>query len=238
MKQTIKSFLLKLGIQLNFTKNLWYKDCHILLKKFINKSNPLIFDVGASDGSSIHDFKKIFPASIIHSFEPYPTAYSNLTNTAKQYSDVYTHNLALSDNNLPSIFFVNKSKATNSLLKPVVTNSFIDKHAIPETQIEVKQNTLDNIVLEKNISFIDILKIDVQGGELKVLEGAQNTLSQKKVKYILTEIWFLAGYERQPLYHDIASYLSNFGFKPFGIYNIHYREDGHFLWGDAIFYSD
>lgn len=236
MKHFFKSILLRLGIQLNFTKNLWYLDSYKTLQNFIKIDNPVIFDVGGCDGSTVEDFKKIFPKSFIYSFEPYPSSYTNLQNVAKRFSDVHTYNLALADNELAANFFVNKSKATNSLLKPVPTNSFIDEHAILEGKIEIQQKTIDSILSENSIISIDILKMDVQGAELKVLMGAKQALSSNKIKFILAEIWFLAGYENQPLYHDIASYLSDFGFKPFGIYNIHYRKDGHFLWGDAIFY--
>jgi FkbM family methyltransferase len=236
MKQVFKSLLLRIGIQLNFTKNLWYKDSYIILQNLIKTNNPVIFDVGGSDGSTVVDFKKIFPNAQILTFEPFPDAFANLNKLANAYLNVKAYNFALSDNENPATFYVNKSKATNSLFKPVATNSFIDDHAIPEAEIQIMQKKLDNVLSDNNISLIDILKIDVQGGELKVLKGAEEALIQNKIKFILAEIWFLEGYENQPLYHDIASYLAKFSFKPFGMYNIHYRKDGHFLWGDAIFY--
>jgi FkbM family methyltransferase len=236
MKQFIKSILLRFGMQLNFTKNLWYKDAYKILQNFNGNKKPVIFDVGGSDGSTIIDFKKIFPESTIFSFEPYPEAYINLEKLTSTFSDVHTFPIALSDIETPTTFYVNKSKATNSLFKPKFTDSFIDNHAVPENEIQIQQKTMDSFVLENNIAIIDILKMDVQGGELKILHGAKNALTQKKIRFILSEIWFLEGYEDQPLYHDIASYLSTFGYKPFGVYNIHYRKDGHFLWGDAIFY--
>ncbi len=236
MKKFFKSILLRYGIQLNLTKNLWYKDSYFLLKKFMKIDNPVIFDVGACDGSTIYEFKQILPLSIIHSFEPFPESYENLVKVSHKFKDVHTYQIALSNTDTKDTFYVNKSKATNSLLKPTITKSFIDEHAIPEKQIIIQQRTLDDFILENNIVLIDILKLDVQGSELMVLQGAKNALSQNCIKYIYAEIWFLEGYENQPLYHDIASYLANFGYKPFGIYNIHYREDGHFLWGDAIFY--
>lgn len=236
MKKFFKYVLQHLGIQINFTKNLWYKDVHLILKQFIKIKNPIIFDVGGSDGSTVLDFKKLFPASSIYSFEPFPNSYINLNKIAALNSDVHTFPYALSDNELPTAFYINKSKATNSLFKPILTGSFLDNHAILEYEIQTEQKTIDNFMLENKILEIDILKMDVQGGELKVLKGAEQALIDKKIKFILSEIWFLAGYEAQPLYHDIASYLSNFDYKPFGVYNIHYKTNGHFLWGDAIFY--
>lgn len=236
MKKIIKSQLEKLGIRLNFIKNLWYLDSFFILKKLTNKTNPVIFDIGACDGSSVQEFKKIFPDAVIYSFEPYPESYNGLAKLAEKYPDVYVYNLALSNTNGTMNFFVNKSKATNSLLKPLLTHSFIDEYISIEENIRVTTKKIDTFLENYKINEIDILKIDVQGGELLVLEGAQETLRNKKVKLIYSEIWLIEGYKGQPLYHDIAAYLATFGYLPFGIYNMHYRKDGHFLWGDAIFY--
>jgi len=236
MKKLIKELLAKKGIRLNFIKNLWYLDSFILLKNLTNESNPVIFDVGACDGSSIIDFKNLFSTSNIYSFEPFPFAFENLTRLSEKYNNVYTEKIAISNKNGFSNFYVNKSHATNSLLKSKLTNSFIDVQSVNNSIIQIETKTLDSILEERNIDKIDILKLDVQGGEILVFEGAVNALREKKIKIIYTEIWFIEGYENQPLYSDIAGFLKNFGYKPFGIYNMHYRKDGHFLWGDAIFY--
>ena len=236
MKSFIKKLFEKSGIRLNFLKNLWYLDSFYLMRKICTNQKPFIFDVGACDGSSIAVFKKMFPGSFIYSFEPYPDSYKNLDTFSKNYSDVKIFQLALSHKNDFMDFYVNKSKATNSLLKPALTNSFIDEHAIYEETIRVKTVTLDSFFREHAVPDIDILKLDVQGGELMVFKGADETLRNKKIKIIYTEIWFIEAYSGQPLYHDIAGHLSQYGYVPFGVYNIHYRKDGHFLWGDAIFY--
>lgn len=236
MKSFIKAQLERFGVRLNFIRNLWYLDSFHLLNKLCANQNPVIFDVGACDGSSVQDFKGIFPKATIYSFEPFPDSFDNLVRISKIYKDVYPFMLALSDHAGEETFYVNKSKATNSLLKPALTCSFIDDHAVPLNTIKVETKQLDNITEELNISFIDILKIDVQGGELKVFEGAKVLLGNKKVALIYIEIWFIEGYEGQPLYSDIAGFLKQYDYFPFGIYNMHYRKDGHFLWGDAIFY--
>lgn len=236
MKTFIKNQLEKYGVRLNFTKNLWYLNSFIQLKNLTNTANPVIFDVGACSGSSIEDFKKVFPGSTIYSFEPSPDSFKSLAHIIAKYVNVYPEEIAISNNNGVCDFFVNESQATNSLLKSKLTDSFIDQHSASKSTIQIKTKTLDSILADKNIDNIDILKLDVQGGELLVFEGAINTLREKKIKIIYTEIWFIEGYENQPLYHDLASFLKTFGYKPFGIYNIHYRKDGHFLWGDGIFY--
>ena len=238
MKSLVKKIFDKIGLRVNLVKNLWYLDPFLIIRKLLNNQHPVIFDIGACDGSSIQEFKLSFPNSHIYSFEPFSASFNNAENIGRSYPNVNVYQLALSDSNGQKDFYVNKSKATNSLFKPKITSSFIDDHAVPEQCIKVPTITLDKFVDENSIENIDILKLDVQGGELMVFEGAKKTLQNKKINIIYTEVWLLEGYEGQPLYHDIAALLSTYGYHPFGIYNMHYRKnDGHFLWGDAIFYK-
>ena len=221
---------------MNFVKNLWYLDSLIVIDNLLNNQCPVIFDIGACDGSTVIEFKKVFPLSTVYSFEPFPDSFLNLKHLSNRHTNVNTFELAISNENGFMDFFVNKSKATNSLLSSKITNSFIDDHSKFEKKIKVETKMLDTFLAENSISRIDILKMDVQGGELKILEGAKDSLQKKIIKIIYTEIWFIEGYNDQPLYHDLATYLNNFGYYPFGLYNLHYRKDGHLLWGDAIFY--
>lgn len=147
------------------------------------------------------------------------------------------YQFALSDENGSCNLFTNLSPATNSILCPQKTNTFIDDHTINKGVIQVDANTLDTFCSENKIKAIDILKLDVQGAELKVLKGAVNLLKQKSINLIYCEIWFLSTYVEQPLYHEIATYLESFGYFLFALYNIHFNNTGHYLWGDAIFYK-
>lgn len=197
----------------------------------------MIFDVGACEGSTVIEFKTQYPDSSIYCFEPFPESFKLLESNVRSLDNITCVQKALSNKIEIAKFYVNRSKATNSLLGTAITNSFADEHSVTEKTINVGCVTFDSFLEEKSISKVDILKLDVQGGELMVLEGAKQALHYKKIGLIYTEIWFLRGYTRQPLYHDIAVYLSQFGYLPFGVYNMHYRKDGHFLWGDAIFYA-
>jgi FkbM family methyltransferase len=236
IKNIIKWGLNKIGAQVTFKKNLWYLNDLQIIKNKIGKPDPVIFDIGACDGHFTFESQKYFPAAHIFSFEPFPDSYQMLVNNTKECEKISTHQLALSNSIGSTEFYVNASKATNSLLPAKFTDSFIDRHLVFEKKITVETTTIDAFVKQNKIEHIDILKLDVQGGELMIFQGAKEMLSGKRVKLIYSEIWFIEGYVGQPLYHDIASYLAGFGYLPFGIYNMHYRADGHFLWGDAIFY--
>ena len=60
----------------------------------------------------------------------------------------------------------------------------------------VKVTTLDSYCLEKNITQIDILKIDTQGYEDMVLKGCQDILSKKIISIVESELMFDNVYEK------------------------------------------
>ena len=94
----------------------------------------------------------------------------------------------------------------------------------------------------------DFLKIDVQGGELLVLQGAVERL--RDVVVVHTEVEFLPLYINQPLFADIDSFLRDQGFvfhtlipfgrifKPMVINNNGSAWLRQVLWADAVYVRD
>lgn len=73
--------------------------------------------------------------------------------------------------------------------------------------------TLDSICAKHGISSIDFLKIDVQGSELGILEGAVGVLGNSRRCIIMTELW-PSGMEKAGYTSKIFSdFLTSLGFK-------------------------
>ena len=53
-------------------------DRNSVLKNLVNEEEPIIFDVGANIGQTLEEFKKIWPESNIHCFEPIKEFYTDL----------------------------------------------------------------------------------------------------------------------------------------------------------------
>jgi len=66
--------------------NKW--DTEKTLKHLIKRSDSLIFDVGVNNGSSVNDFKRWWPESHIHCFEPQEECLQDLLETAASYDGV------------------------------------------------------------------------------------------------------------------------------------------------------
>ena len=76
---------------------------------------------------------------------------------------------------------------------------------------------LDDYCKDKNINVIDLLKIDTQGYEDKVLEGSLNSIKQNKIKAIVTEIMFDNCYDKYFSFSDLEKYLIPYNFRMVGI---------------------
>lgn len=110
----------------------------------------------------------------------------------------------------------------------------------------VETHRLDDL---QAVEGADFLKLDVQGGEVRVIEGAARLL--ESVLIVHTEVCFVPLYQDQPLYAEIDIALRRHGFllhrlstvagrtfKPMMAGNDPNRMIGQMLWGDAIFVRD
>ena len=111
-------------------------------------------------------------------------------------------------------------------------NSDAQVKTLEQRTVPVK--TIKQSCEEEKIDRIHILKLDIQGSELRALKGAVNLLKDKKIDLIYTEAYFIKQYVDQPLFPEIAQYLSDLGYQLQDIYNPVYGK-GNIAWCDAVF---
>ncbi len=213
------------------------------LVKF-DKEN-IIFDVGAHKGETLIIFKKYFPNSKIYSFEPFENSYQELKKTSLLHENTEAFNIGLSN-------FIGKEKfynyidefdqslsVINSSTKLIdgAMESFGYKPPKKIETVECEFETIDSFVRDNNIKTIDILKIDVQGSEYKVLQGADNIISSENVKVIYLEILIIEQYDEQKSLNYYLNYFEEKKYKLFGIYNFSYQNNSKILQFDAIFFK-
>ena len=106
-----------------------------------------------------------------------------------------------------------------------------------QKEIKVKTTTIDSYCKKYNVESIDILKIDVQGNELKVLQGAKRMLKEKRVKLIFTEISIAPNYKEQSEIDEVIKLLRENEYKIFNFFKMKHKE-GKLIECDILFYVE
>jgi len=125
-----------------------------------------------------------FPSAIIHAFEPHPKTFSTLTPNVPE--NVTCHNLAVGDQQGSFSLFDRNDRDGSphaSLHKDVITQF----HKQSYVEHKVQATTLDSFCETKNIPRIDFLKIDTEGHEYAVLQGAKNLIASGRISVIQFE---------------------------------------------------
>lgn len=197
----------------------------------------MIFDVGANLGQTATRYRQLFPKATVHSFEPFPQSFSELKATAVALSNIVPHQLAATNRRGAATLFSNKSHYTNSLLPtdPQLAD-YVDRDlATTIGEVSVRTERLDDFCLERGIVHLDILKIDVQGGEGEALEGASRLLSGRCIDLVFTEVLFAPMYVGQASVWDVQRLLASHGYWLFGLYEMVHTGPHGLAWADAIF---
>ena len=194
------------------------------------KSQPLGFiDIGARGGvSSI--VEPIAAATAVLGFEPNESEAQALRDAhaaSPVYQSFKVRCAAVAGTTGTRDFYETVRGVNSSLLRP--SESFASRYQVPGFAIENigsrQTNTLDNIIYETDESaapYGEFLKLDVQGAELEVLQGAERVLSERTVA-VIAEVSFCELYENQPLFGDVASFLKSKGFGFYGFHAMSHR---------------
>ena len=103
-------------------------------------------------------------------------------------------------------------------------------------KFESQINTLDRYLEEKDIIKIDILKIDTQGYEEKVIDGSNTSLKKGIIKFIELEVIITNNYEFDYFNKfSIFNKLNNLNYKLVGIDSISYNKNNYISQFNALF---
>lgn len=208
--------------------------------RLVQRTSPkIIFDIGANTGQSAERYQEVLPGAQLFCFEPLPEAATVLRKKYSERSSVRVFETAIGDRIGSETLHTNPDwAATSSLLeRPQGGGHYYPWGAVLETEVQVAITTLENVSNEIGIDHVTILKMDVQGSEMKVLRGAANLLANCAIDIVYTEVVFVPAYDGQPLVHDLAHLLDEYGYSWFGLYNLAYTTEGQLRCGDAIFVS-
>lgn len=156
---------------------------YYLLKRLItSRKAPVLFDVGASVGGWSEMALKINPQACIYAFEPGRKPFEILQ---KKLPSLKAFNVACSNEAGEGVLYDRKDQ-------PNFSHASLDYDVIDRLNKGVDQHpvqivTLDEIIRSAGVTKIDLLKIDVEGFEYEVLQGAKEALAQGVIENIQFE---------------------------------------------------
>ncbi len=159
-----------------------------LIKKTLQENStfmPVVFDVGANVGDYAKAVDSIFEGKVsTYAFEPLTHTASLLRDTCRNIASVTIHQTALS--NTTGTLTMYSDKAGSPLAS--VHKRRLDHFEIAFDSAETTPvTTLDTFCQIQVIPKIDFLKLDVEGHELSVLQGASHLLAKKAIQFIQFE---------------------------------------------------
>lgn len=171
----------------NFNKNGEQKFIHELFSDLKTKTQINLFDIGGNVGDYTQMLsegaRQINQNFTIHVFEPTQYCYDKLSN---RFDDkrIILNKLACSDSNgVGEIYYDTKGSGLASMYKRNL--KMYNNELSMKEQINTKR--LDEYIEQNKINYIDFIKVDVEGNEMRVFNGMGKYLSPDFVDYIQFE---------------------------------------------------
>jgi len=204
---------------------------HKRISRYLNELDiEKIIDIGAHKGEFLENMLKIEKVNTFYAFEPQKNIFNELNEKFSKNEKITLFNFAMDKEITNKKLKINKLSMTSSLaeineksLYLKVKNFLTFSKSNFEDEYEIQTNTVDKIF--ENISLQKaLLKIDVEGFEINVIEGSMMKL--KEIPFVLLENQFGNHYKNNN-FEDIIKLLLKQNFKickKFVFPTLHYQD--------------
>ena len=176
-----------------------------------------IIDVGANRGIWAREALQIWPQASLFMLEANPVHESALEQLAQELRtsrrSVEARIAVLGDAERN----VTMHEATTKYMRDTGNSIFRQKSKSDLYRpVERRMRTLDNVLVEllgrlkRPPACVELLKLDVQGAEVLVLQGAERTMRQ--ARFLLLEVSLIPLNENAPLFAEVVAFLAQRGF--------------------------
>jgi FkbM family methyltransferase len=184
------------------------------------KFASIFVDIGASLGQYTYYANKIIEDGQITAIEADPIRYEKLKSNSLSWMGESTNDInciraAVTDEDGKIMFFSTQSNISGGLFKHDIANSNSFKNGeIKWIDIEINAVTLDNLFPD---SIPDLVKMDVEGSELRVLKGSERILRQGETTFLI-ELHKWVDPDGQKSSIEVIKFMKRFGYKKYDFY--------------------
>jgi FkbM family methyltransferase len=207
---------------------------HEAILAFLRRKDvAAVVDVGANCGQFSLLCRRCLPSASIHAFEPLWRPAETFRRLFETDTGTRLIQAAIGAELAEREMHVSKSVDSSSLLPIGGTQSTIFPGTEESHREPVRVGPLDAFVRRDDLPERSLLKIDVQGYELKVLNGCESLLDRFSAVYV--ECSFVELYEGQALAHEVMDWLHARGFRFARIGLVTFDKSGMSVQGDLLF---
>lgn len=217
----VKGWLYKLSQSEHVEGTIYY---HVNLLKKLGYNPDMVLDIGAFRGEWTQGILPIFPKARFVMFEPQDDKAPILSKLTSVHPNVSHVKTLVGKLNTDGVEFF-EMESGSSIYEEQTTH--------PRTRRRYPMKTLDTILKEFPKANDIFIKLDVQGAEKDVLEGASETL--RRTNFILLEASVLNYNAQAPLLDELVAYLRSMGFVLFDICDMRRKANGTLFQVDLIF---
>lgn len=180
----------------------------------MNREASVVFDVGANVGQTARNLSQFFSRSRIFSFEPVASTFLTLEASFRNSSNVQCIQAGLGETEDCREIAIHSNSEMNTL---VLDGPHQSTGALEMVKIE----TADGFCRARGISAIDILKMDVQGWELNVINGARELLANNAIHFVFAEVGFRRHDSDIQAFSSFNDAMELAGFMFCGLYDVY-----------------
>lgn len=185
----------------------------------LDRRIDLVIDVGANEGQFARSLREHNYTGRIMSFEPVASVFENLSAAARNDPKWETYNFGLGAKAERTDINVSGYSTFSSLRPLTEAATRHEQLAAVEHTEEIEIRTLDDVLPDPSGNIL--LKVDTQGFEQQVLQGAGATLHA--LKGVLIELPIIQLYEGNWSFHEALAFMAQAGFVPAQIHPVNFH---------------
>ena len=211
-------------------------------KFFLDKNALVVCDVGAR-GAAPEELAPFFKQLTYHAFDADKEECDRLNASSHPYAKFLAFPYYIGKDARKIIFNIFKRPGESSSFKPAkrFQDLFRGDTFVVDREVELTSASLKEVYAKEGIQTPDFLKLDTQGSELEILQGAESVLDNVSMLEVEVEVFEM--YEGQPLFQDVLAYLHERGFELLYFNRVFATREqifegksrGQLLFGDALF---